>query len=228
MLKLSVQPSQYLFGQGVAYAPATAFLAGRSTPYRLAGVPPSYGVAIAPDSEVRGVRIKDPQAPGFIDVVEGAPVAAPFAGQVMLEPLRGYRHDGRLTLCFAETPLEVAALPMHIAARPALSFNDLDPETNVGDRFRLVSVAAAAALAAQPQIQATLWLDGGSSGSGAANVRAYRVDEHGALADYITASFAWPAASGEVNLSVPACEVAAIELYSGAGYGPLSGLVVVA
>lgn len=228
MFEISVQPSTYLFGQGIAYAAGTTFPdAANKRPHKLQHVGQYCGLAIHPSSEVRGVNVRRPGDSRYTPLVEGSPIAFCGEGEIYLEPLRGYQHDGRLTLCFAENGHELNALPMHLATKSVLTFQNLDPDTNTGDRFRLVRVAPSMSVAVKPTLQASLFIDAGSSGSGSANVRSYRLTAAGELGDYLTTAFAWPAASAEVSLEIPQCDVAAIELYSTAGYGPLSGLVVV-
>lgn len=126
----------YLFAQrlkvnsvGVVASAQSAYDAGH-LPFEV------YGLAIAPESEVRAVAVREPHAGGrMAQLLEGAPLPIRLeadADELVLDRsivLDGY-HDGRLVLLAAETPAEVPFLPVHFSPFREVTFYGLDPTDN--------------------------------------------------------------------------------------------------
>lgn len=120
MKRVEVSPAEYLFGhrgRPLSVAPYVV----RDTWRLRAPVREVWGLAIAPDSEVRGVRVH--LAGEWAELVEGAPLPIDprtvRAGEIELDGLD--RHDGFLRLAVAESCEERAYLPRHVAAASRLT-----------------------------------------------------------------------------------------------------------
>lgn len=82
-----------------------------------------YGIAIAERSEVRAVRMRKASEPFHraVPLIEGEPIRHPLVGEFWFS--RYDRTDGVLILAVAESPEEVASLPVQVRDYAEISFD---------------------------------------------------------------------------------------------------------